>query len=233
MLTLSQKRKGILSRHTDKKIHMIGINIAYVDEFLTDMQKEKEKAYLGRNLLVFPMHSTATIDLDYNIQDFIREIKQVAKDFDSVRVCMYWKDLLRGQHLPYANEGFEIVSAGHSYDRSFLPRLKSIISCADMIMSNDMGSFIGQGIYMNKACYIYRQHYTYSTNEMSEEYELRKSDNDYNQLFKIFGTGDNYITREQREFANYLFGLNEVKTPQQMNQILEQLEMLYKESRNR
>lgn len=45
---------------------------------------------------------------------------------------------------------YEVVTAGHYYDYNFLPRLRSIIETSDITMSNNLGSHLGQCIYLNK-----------------------------------------------------------------------------------
>ena len=170
------------------------------------------------------MHSTHWINLEYNVSAFIKEIKHIAKDYDTVVVCMYWKDIINNAYERYINEGFEIVSAGHIYDsKNFLPRLKSIIELSDMVISNDVGSYVGQSIALNKPCYLFRQDYVATSSNKDidcNEYDERLKDENYIKNFEIFSSPKPIITNNQRAFANYLWETDIHLTRQQMINIL-------------
>lgn len=232
VITLSQKREEILRRHTDKNIYNIGIYIAYADYMHSVEDMNCIKQSNGRTLTVFPMHSTAVVNLSYDISCMITKIKEIAKDFDTVKVCMYWKDIIDKKHKIYENEGFDIVSAGNIYDKNFLARLKSILYCSDCVMSNDIGSYIGQAMYMGKPCYLIKQDYNAVSGkkEYHKEYDVRKLDSVYNDLFKVFGDGKFVITEEQKELCDYVWGINHVKSKEELRGILDSLEEEYKRS---
>lgn len=224
-------RKAILEKVTDKEIFSIGTYIQYAKPFYAKEKFNKIKKELGKTLLVFPMHSTHWVNLEFNIKDFIDEIKRISKDFDTVMICMYWKDILKNAHSPYQKEGFKIVSAGHIYNKNFLPRLRTIIELSDLVCSNDVGSYVGQAIALNRPVYLYKQDYSFnSTNkEMDDgsEYDLRLKDKNYIDNFKVFSKYSLEITKEQREFANYLWGVDIKLTPEEMVEYFQKLDMEY------
>jgi len=175
---------------TKKKLFPIGPYIAYADNLLSDYQLEKERKRLGRNLLFFPSHSTHYVMSNYNVVKTLDIIKSYSKYFDTVRICLYWKDILRGYHIAYKENGFECVCAGHMYDKYFLPRLKSIISLSSMTMSSRTGTHVGYCVYMNKPhCIINDEVYFSSDNENEKNnHNLQgiKNKNIYNLFSQTF-----------------------------------------------
>src|SRR3989339_147865 len=109
IITFSQYRYEVLSEKTKQNIICLGPYIHYVKPFLNEDFHNEKKA-LGKNLLVFPSHSVDLVTAEYDIEIFLNEIKKIAPNFNTVSVCIYWKDYLMKKHLPYQNAGFKIVS---------------------------------------------------------------------------------------------------------------------------
>lgn len=231
IITLSPKRKEILERKTPKKVFMLGPYIAYADYSKSKKDLDLEKERLGRTLVVFPTHSTTHAKMDFDNDLFIKEIKELSKEFDSVRICVHYADILRNKHLMYKEAGFQVVSAGNMFDMMFLPRLKSILYCCDMIMANDVGSYIGQAAFLNKPCYLYRQKldiYGTEIKEAIEEYSLRNKDKFYNELFEKFNVPQDYISNEQRDIINYGWGVDQVKNKAELKGIIGKIEEIWR-----
>lgn len=126
----------------------IGAPFFYAKPLLKEEQFKAEKNRLGKNLLAFPMHSQSHVDTNYDPLKFLNILCEERKRFDTVRVCMYWKDIQRGSHKVFEDAGFECVCNGHLYDTNFLRRQKSLFELADAKISNGVGSHIGYSIYM-------------------------------------------------------------------------------------
>jgi len=206
-----KRRIAVLKSRTDKIVESIGPVIQYATSMLSDDQIRSEKLRLGKNLLVFPAHSTHHITANYDIEAFLKEIKIVAENFDTVRICLYWKDVLGGVNKYYEQAGIECVSAGHIFDADFLPRLKSLLTIADMTMSNCDGSYIGFSIMMGKPHYLWKQPVELSAK--SDEI-IKRDSSDYdkkdeltNQLDNIFSVFMESISAEQQRFADDYWGI--------------------------
>ena len=214
--------------------YAVGPYIAYAKHAYSKEKLEEEKKRLGKNLLVFPAHSIPGLKINYEIKNFCEEINSIGEDFDSIRVCLYWKDVLNGVAKHYEKEGYEVVTAGHYYDPLFLSRQKSIIETSTKTMSNRMGSYVGFCIYMNKPHYI-SPNSKIIPNKIKEDgknlarrqydmekitSELMQSDSEYNELLKAFSINYNRITKKQKELTNKYWGSNEVKTPREMRELL-------------
>ena len=210
--------------------YAVGPYIAYVQSALSVDKLKRERERLGRNLLVFPAHSIRGLKAVYDINSFCEEIKKISNEYDSVRVCLYWKDVLLGIAEIYQKYGFEVVTAGHYYDPMFMPRLKSIIETSTMTMSNKHGTHIGYCIYLNKPHLLLKNKVDSekisNDGKLAEKehglLEVRKIDKnrDVDQIYDLLSENQEVITPEQYTFLNKYWGFTEVKSPIQLRKLL-------------
>lgn len=202
-----------------KKTHSIGAPFFYADSLLDDVAVRNEKDRLGKTLLAFSVHSGADNDLATDAEVFIKHLLD-AKDrlgFDTVRVCMYFRDHVRGRSKPFQDAGFECVTAGHAHDPNFLRRLKSLLLCCDAVVSNDFGSHFGYAIGMDLP-FLYVQQKVH-TNESIQ----RILTGSLATLKAEFGDdlagefGDRLVvTEQQKQFCNHCWGASYVKTRKEL-----------------
>ncbi len=231
IITFSKYREEVLKRHTGKDIIPIGPYIHYAQSYLSEEEKKKEKKRLGKNLLVFPTHCTHWNIPEFDTRYFISEIEKLKKDFDSVRVCMYWKDIEKKMHLPYINAGYECVTAGFMFSSFFFSRLKNIIELSDLTVGNSIGTNVGYSIFFNKPYYHInmpvKQTYDPKISTIDEEQRqmiLRSCNTGLNNIKKLedlFSSYTDKITEEQREKIDYYWGTSLVKTPEELAEILD------------
>ena len=230
MITLSSNRHKYLNKQTKKKLYSLGPFIHYASPYLSDQDLEKQVRHLGNNLLVFPAHSTHWVDVVYNIHQYCEKIEQIGKDFDSIRICLYWKDILRGAAEIYSQYGFECVTAGHMYDKQFLPRLKSIIQSATITTSNQITTAIGYCISMGKPHFLMESEYKWTSpikKFLDECTDLNF--NNANIVRKAFETEPRSdISSNQLEIVKKFWGLGEEKSKERLIEILQESEELYR-----
>lgn len=144
--------KNVLISHGKESCHVVGAPFIYEDSFFDIHELDKLKSEFKKTLLVFPSHSTHYVDCDYDLIEFTNWIVSTrdSNGFDTVLVCMYWKDILKGTHLEYIKSGFKVVTAGHIFDINFTARLKSIFILSDAFVSNKIGSYVGYGLSLGK-----------------------------------------------------------------------------------
>ena len=229
----SKYRVNILKREkTFNGAYAIGPYIHYAESLLTDEQFKIEKERLGRSLLVFPSHSTDALLSKFDYNNFCKDIQEYSDDFNSIRICMYYKDIQENKHKIYQKNGFEVVTAGHPYDNYFMSRLKSIIELSDMTISNDIGSHLGYCIYLNKPHFINSEYKTsYSSNsenqniqresKKSKEY-IDKSENIKN-IYNLFSNFDKKINKKQFDLISYLWGFDEIKGRDELKNLFMQI----------
>jgi len=164
VLTFSDYREKILRTNTfindNLQIVKIGPYIQYAQPLLSSEEIKKSKETIGKTLLVFPSHSLPGETVSYDDQMLLNRVEEVKQNlgFDSVIVCLYWKDIQNGYLINECNNrGFTIVTAGHRYDPLFLNRLRTIIELSDYTMSNDIGTNLGYCICLKKPHYVFNQ----------------------------------------------------------------------------
>jgi hypothetical protein len=234
ILVSAKFRFPVLEKHTDKKLFAIGPLLGYAPHLLSEKALESEKQRLGRNLLVFPAHSTHIVDSYFDIDEYCKHLGEIGKDFDTIRICLYWKDVLRGRVKDFTRYGFECVTAGHIFDPLFLPRLKSIIECATVTTSNDLGTHVGYCVFMGKPHYLFSHKITLTaeTEEILKSSAPDRSDKpDVVELVKAFSEWRDDISVQQKEVVERYWGISERKSVNELSGILEEVDELYKKQR--
>lgn len=204
--TFSENRKKVLEKVVSgKEIVSIGPYINYVDGILSEKKFMDVKKKLGKTLVVFPTHSTHYVNVINNHIEFINEINRVRKEykFDSVLICFYWKDIILKYHIDYINAGFEIVTAGHIYDYSFLSRLKTIIRLSDVTMTNKIGTHTGYCICLSKPHYLWEQECLYDNELVNMSNKVKDDLMEISSHFKIY---QEFISKSQTEVIKKYWG---------------------------
>lgn len=92
--------------------------------------------------IFFPSHSTHHVTTVLNPEELVKQLQQVDDRFRPVSICIYWRDVELGRHIPFIESGFRVVSAGHIYDPAFLYRLHWLCSQHRYSSSNALGSHV-------------------------------------------------------------------------------------------
>lgn len=224
-LVWSKKLVDMYHQHTDNPdIYAVGAAFFYAKSLLDNNQLDAERKRLGKNLLAFPMHSQTHVDTNYDPQKFLKILTEERKRFDTVRVCMYWKDILRGGHKVYEDAGFECVCNGHLFDPNFLCRQKSLFELADATISNGVGSHIGYSLYMSKPHLLIDDEYEYVNSQKGGDAEdltdVSKKDNFQRVKNAFLNNVDYKITQQQRDVIDEFWGISDMKTTEEMKNLL-------------
>lgn len=229
IVTTNNFRANILKKYKDFTFS-IGPVIHYVPHFYSDGEIIKEKKRLGKNILLFPGHSATRHIQKFDNNWFIKNVKEVAKGFNSIRICLYWTDIQLGLHKYYKDLGFECVTAGHIIDPFFLPRLKSLIEIADLTISNDIGTHLGSAIYMGKPHILFHR---YPKLEAKRKWERELTikhweSKPFQEILNAFTKISYKITPKQRQIANkYYGGKQDTKTKKEFKKIVDFAEKIY------
>jgi hypothetical protein len=76
----------------------------------------------AQGTLAFPYHSSHHVAAVFDQERYAERLLQLPEEFQPVTVCVYWKDIMEGHHLAYANRGLRVVTAGHIADQDFTTR---------------------------------------------------------------------------------------------------------------
>lgn len=224
VITMGEHRKLTLESLTNEPVYFVGPYIHYAPFLLSGEELEKEQGRLGRNLLVFPYHSFGDSEACYDMENFADYIADIGKSYDTIRICLHWKDILNGVHLFYRARGYECVTAGNAFDPYFLSRLKSIIECSAMTMSNGMGTHVGYCIHLGKSHHFFPQKVNY-TNAEKTGINYGKNAYEASPLFaelldKLSVLYSGGIPPDAYEIANKIFGMDCIKTKEELKTIL-------------
>ena len=224
-LVWSKKLVDMYHEHTSNPdVYAIGAAFFYANSLLDKEQLEIEKKRLGHNLLAFPMHSQGNVDTNYDPNKFLNVLIDERKRFDTVRVCMYWKDILRGSHKVFLDAGFEVVCNGHIFDLNFLRRQKTLFELADSTISNGVGSHIGYSLFMGKPHWLIDDEYEYvdtkNGGDAKDMTDVAQRDNFQRVKTAFLDNFDYYITQIQRDVIDEFWGISDMKKPDELKQLL-------------
>lgn len=224
--------RGLYSKRCEpgKQAHAIGPLIHYLE----DIQDRTPTKPLNseRTLLVFPNHSTHHNDIAFDVQNQILAIKERARGFDRVEVCIYWKDVLKGLHRAYAQKGFHCTTAGHMYDPDFLYRLKNIIERSSAVISFSCGTSSLYSILLGRPTWIVQDKNFSLSSDTSYfdvlQHQVSKSGKEMLvQLQKLFAEPSDELTHHQIEFVQKATGYANLKSKSELMQIIQQAEEAY------
>jgi|GEM_PF-3676489 len=95
-----------------------------------------------RGTIFFPDKSTLLMETDFDRHSLAQLLLSLPEQYQPVVVCIYWKDYVRGTHLPFLDVGLPVVSAGHIMDAEFQLRLYDLCRHFKYSAANDLaGSF--------------------------------------------------------------------------------------------
>lgn len=232
ILVTSSLRFAPLRKRTKKAIFAIGPLILYAPHALSSETLDAERKRLGKSLLVMPSHSTHHITAQYDINGYRRYLERAGREFDSVRVCLYWKDVLLGRDVPYREAGFECVTAGHMFDPLFLPRLRSIIESASVVTSNVCGTHVGLCVALHRPHVIAHQAPKDVTAEQTSDIQRDFDAGEYEspqfrEVEQAFSAWTDTISARQADIVNRYWGLEEKRTREELRMILRITEDMY------
>lgn len=237
--------KENIERFVEKTVKVISgsVQILYTDKYYNNEQFDERKAMLGKNLLVFPAHSMTTKVSLYNISSFINEIKKVKKkyDFDSVTICLFWRDIKRSIDKQYLGHGFNITCAGHTKDCNFFPRLRTIIELSDVTMANSDTSAMWYSLSLGKPFFLCHDNsLTYKNfNYIGDPefdagwYERHKENESVSEIYDTFAEYTDYITEKQKILIDKYCDIKNFKSPKEMQDIFYESEQMYKTGKYR
>ena len=229
VLTFSDYREKLLLKKYGNKLNVVKIGpyIHYADSILSCLQKEELKKELGKTLLVFPFHSIDGVLSSFDVSNFIEKIDEykIINNFDNVLVCLYWKDIQIGRAEKYLSKGYKVTTAGHIYDIYFLNRLRTIIELSDFVLSNELGTYIGYCLCLNKQIRLINQKSEFTFELGNEDHINRQSflavENHFSEYNRLQDKLQEILSidnkkQEDLQFINELFGLQYLKSPVEM-----------------
>lgn len=212
-----------------KKCYKIGPYVHYAEDYITEDKFIELKKELGRVLLVFPVHAGTGNSVQYEKAEFFKLVESVASGFDTVLFSLFWTDIKDDYVTEIEKRGYRIVCSGHRYDPFFLSRQKTIIKLADVTMSNGLGTNLVYCTYYKKPHWLIRQQKDFTSNSKKGDKNtayINKIKNNSSVAPLIYESFKEYcdvITDEQYELCSEIFGFNDIKSREEMLNLLNNL----------
>ncbi len=230
--TFSSYRFPYLRQVTNKALFAIGPSIHYASPQFSSEEIKQMREALGKTLLVFIPHSSIQILVEFHHEKILPYIKKIEKEFDNILVCIGWRDVQRNMEAPYKAEGYTCVTAGHVFDRNFLPRLKTLIRLSSHTMSFGFGTHIGFCIHLGKPHWVYPVPMPVSAPDrisrtaMYHGTPLAVGQTEY--FMELFKEPRDDISDKQKELVDLWWGGNEVRSPGELRELFDIAEDMFK-----
>lgn len=139
-LSVSEETAESLRQFVDVPVHAIGSSFFYMRESYHRRHSDEPLEAQRRGTLVFPDKSTMNKDTDFDRDQFACELAALPEEFQPVYVSIFWKDFLRGTHLPFVRAGLKVVTSGHAHDPLFLFRQYDLCRRFRYACANDLST---------------------------------------------------------------------------------------------
>lgn len=205
------------SRTSGRRALPIGPMIHYANAL-----SAPERRSARRVLTAFPAHSSQRVRVRYDRQALLRRLEGLRREFDEIVVCLYWRDVLHGAVADYAQRGFTCVSAGHIYDKEFLPRLVEVLRGSTLVYTNEVGSHVLYAALLDRPVWIERCEVRYEADAEIASMDVPAFTDHPNvaDLLLLFGRRVEALTAEQLSFVRQLCGADYVRSPGQLREVL-------------
>ena len=209
MLVFNKRRYNAYknTKHNFMKILILGMPFV-----LYRKNKKISKKKDAKGTIAFPGHRTKLMNVEYDINNFCKELKALSPEFQPVTVCLHSEDLQ--QKEIYNNLGFEVVTAGLQVDPGFVDNFYDILSGHNYSVSNSVGSHTFYSIDLNIPFFILGEEPTIinplrrdpNAPEISKPTDYKSGREAYN----LFNTGPvTYISKEQKEYVDRETGIKD------------------------
>ncbi len=99
-------------------------------------------------LLVMPVHSIGYTTHRWPMEEYADQIEAIRKDFDAVVVCVHPSCWDHGYWAPqFEQRGLPVVHGAHGEDRNGLRRVAALLSAAEYMTTNGLGSHVAYAAY--------------------------------------------------------------------------------------
>ena len=175
-----------------------------------------------RGTIFFPAHSTHWITASMDFEALADDLLNLGREYHPIRVCIYWRDFNLGHHRAFVDRGFEIVSAGHMYDPSFMSRLYHLFSVHRYAASNEQGSQIYYSLAAGCSFFF---HGSVSVELLAEESVLKRdgavpSPSRVARLRAAFCEPTPVASREQLAIASQYLGMEHMRSSRELRKLI-------------
>lgn len=214
ILTFGDSRIELLKElYPDYNIIGVGPRIHYADidkRYYNELKSRIDSS--SRTLALYPEHCTHDEISDYSVKKFIEKAYDLAREVKAknILLSLHPADFAKGVDKLFEEDGKNlIIVSGGSNQINFLPRLKAIMSLADLIFTNAIGTHVGYGVYMKKPIVI-----DLESNMNNYTLAFEKEQKDFSSIFN--GSHPLLLMQEQIDVCDHYFGYRYIKTPEDL-----------------
>jgi hypothetical protein len=102
----------------------------------------------ARGTLVFPAHSIFNTEELTDIDEYIRQLKELPDIYKPLAICLHCEDINKGKHRKYMDAGFPVYTAGHTHNYRYVERFYDVLRHFKYSTSNAYGSYIYYAVEM-------------------------------------------------------------------------------------
>ena len=102
----------------------------------------------ARGTIAFPAHATPDITCEFNIHEYIKQLKALPDEMQPVCVCLFMTDIHNGLHKYFIENNIPVYTAGHVSDERFVDRYYEILRHFKYSVSNDIGTYAFYSVEM-------------------------------------------------------------------------------------
>jgi hypothetical protein len=134
----------VLSNYMDRRWKARGTEKGsqMVSPFVTYRRRMKIKsAPSALGTLVFASHSTGSIAIHEDVDQFVKMLRSLPSEWGPVAICIHFEDIKKGLHMRYLKEGFPVYTAGNGEHPFFVDNFYEILRNFQRTLSSSVGSF--------------------------------------------------------------------------------------------
>lgn len=223
-------RERAYARYTTKEVVLSASPFLYAAEMLKTQPRPER-----RGTIFFPAHSTHWSTAHTDFDRVAEALAHLEDEYQPVRVCMYWRDVNLGRHVPFEKRGLSVVSAGHMFGNpEFLYRLYHLCSLHRYASGNGVGTHMFYAVKAGCSYFHFADHeYFFETPlEYYSNVWVNERDNletaTEHELKSLFRDPSPLMSEEQLRTADYFLGASYLKSPQELREQLLHAERLDK-----
>lgn len=233
LITFGSARKKHIQKQSNIHVLCVGPYIAYAESYFDKEKMDILKNKYGKILLAFPQHTIEGISLSGECDNFIKKLFEIKNRgrFDSIFVCLYYKDVNQSIIEYYKKNKIIPVCAGNRQDPNFLSRLKSFILLSDFTVSDNIGTHIGYCETLGRKHLVFQE-----TSKLIAENEqvkknvpelyMKSSAIEKMEVRRAFSTLDD--TKARDEVLKKYWGTDKIKEKENLRRIFEFCDECYK-----
>ncbi len=183
----------------------------------------------ARGTLVFPVHSTVQIDVEFDMDAYAEQLRALPPEFHPLCISVHMADVRKGLHLEFIKRGFPVYTSGNIEDVFFADRMYSLMRQFKYTASNAVGSHTYYSVEMgipfslfggNFECTHVRTFHVGNTTVLPQgriDWFDRPS---YRKEFDVFSGIRTLIPREQKEWVDHVLGIGTGLSSAELRQLL-------------